>query len=74
MEEIKHSLTPKHVPLSDEEAKKVLEAYNISKTQLPQIYKKDPAIAHLGLKTGTVIKIVRKSETALKTNFFRVVI
>lgn len=71
--EIKHNLVPKQVLLSEEETKKLLSKFNVLPMQLPKIKKKDPAIAHLDPKPGSIIKITRKSETAHKTNFYRVV-
>ena len=69
-----HILVPKHEKLSEEEGKKLLQKYNITKLQLPRISKKDPAIKELGLKPGEIVKITRNSETAGKTAFFRLVI
>lgn len=70
----KHILVPEHIKLSDEEIKKVLEQYNISKKQLPKILKNDAAIKHLNPKVGDVIKIIRNSEAQGKIEFFRVVV
>lgn len=70
----KHLLVPKHVKLSEEEEKKVLEKFNINKKQLPRIKISDSAISHLDAKPGDVIRIERISTTAGKTDFYRVVI
>jgi len=70
----KHHYVPKHTKLSEEEAKKLLEYYNISPRQLPKILKTDPAIQHLNPKPGDIIKIERKSKTAGKSYFYRVVV
>jgi len=69
-----HTLVPKHTKLSEVEAKEVLLKYNITKNQLPRISIKDPAIKDMKLKKGDIVKIERKSETAGKTIFYRVVI
>lgn len=74
IKEIKHNFTPKHLSLTEEESLKVLSKFNISKSQLPHIKRKDPAIIHLNLEPGTIVKIIRKSETAHRTNFYRLVI
>jgi DNA-directed RNA polymerase subunit H len=71
---IEHILVPKHELCNEEELKKILSKYNIKKRQLPSISTKDPAIAHLGLERGVVIRIERKSRTNLKTTFFRRVV
>jgi len=71
---IQHVLVPKHVKLSSEETKKVLDKYNIGTSQLPKISIKDPAISELSVKVGEVIKIERESPTAKQSEFFRVVV
>ncbi len=70
----KHLLVPEHLKLNDKEKKELLEKYHISLKELPKIGKKDPAIAHLTVKDGDVIKVVRKSPTAGEAIFYRGVI
>jgi len=70
----KHEFVPKHVKLSDSDVEALLNKYNISKRQLPKILKNDPAIVHLDLKGGDVVKIIRKSATAGESTYYRVVI
>jgi len=69
-----HSLVPKHSILSEKEKADLLEKYQISMNELPKILKTDPAIRHLPVKEGNIIKIVRESPTAGKVVFFRGVI
>ncbi len=70
----KHVLVPKHTKLSEKQAKEVLVQYNVTVAELPQIRKKDPAIKKLGCKAGDIIEIERKSQTAGKALFYRVVV
>ncbi len=70
----KHSLTPKHIKVSDREKKQILEKYCAILKDLPRIYKTDPAIANLDTKPGDVVKVVRMSQTAGESMFYRVVV
>ena len=69
----KHILTPKHYKLSDKEKQQILEKYNITSKELPKILKTDSAIKELNAKPGDIIKIERKSPTAGKSFFYRVI-
>ena len=70
----KHALVPKHIKISDKEKDELLKKYGITKLQLPRISVKDPAIKHLELKKGEIVKITRKSETTNHSDYYRVVI
>ena len=70
----KHRLVPEHVKMSEEEVEVLLEKYNISKEQLPKIFRTDPAIQELDAKVGDVIKILRNSPTIGKSVYYRTVI
>ena len=54
-----HVLQPKHSRLKEDEAYKLLQKYNISKSQLPKISIDEPTIPE-GCKVGDIIKIERK--------------
>ena len=68
-----HDLVPKHTILSEEEAQRVLDAFQITPAQLPKIYITDPVIKIIGAKVGDIIKIERKSPTTEVSYAYRVV-
>lgn len=70
----KHILVPEHTKATEEEKKAILEKYNVSIRQMPKILEKDPAIKHLDIKAGDLIKIRRASPTNKETIFYRVVV
>lgn len=69
-----HILLFKHERLSEKATEEVLNKYNISASQLPKIFKKDPALKGQEVKSGDVIEIERNSPTANKVKFYRVVV
>ncbi|MCL5434030.1 MAG: DNA-directed RNA polymerase subunit H [Candidatus Marsarchaeota archaeon] len=56
-------IIPEHRLLSDNEAKKVLEKFNISIDKLPKILESDPQVIKLGAKFGQIIEIKRVDPT-----------
>ncbi len=76
---LEHELVPEHHLLSEEEAEAVLSKKGISRDQLPKIRKSDPGIKVLEsahghpIEEGSVVKIVRKSETAQEFVAYRLV-
>ena len=69
-----HILVPKHEVLSPEEAKIVLEHYEVTREELPKIKKDDPALEEFKVRVDDVIKITRKGPTANESIYYRVVI
>lgn len=68
-----HVLVPLHELVSAEDKAKILARYGVQPNQLPRINPQDPAIRHLGVKQGDLIKITRKSQTAGDATFYRIV-
>ncbi len=73
-DQIEHELVPEHSKLSEKDAKDLLKIYSLTIREIPKILITDPAIAHLDVKEGDIIKIKRNSRTAGETVFFRGVI
>ncbi|MEM7826752.1 MAG: DNA-directed RNA polymerase subunit H [Candidatus Aenigmatarchaeota archaeon] len=70
----KNELVPKHEILSDQDKEELLKRLNITERQLPKILSSDPAAKAIGAKKGDVIRITRKSPTAGKYYYYRLVI
>ncbi|MEM0097041.1 MAG: DNA-directed RNA polymerase subunit H [Conexivisphaerales archaeon] len=71
---LKHTYVPQHVVLSPEEAKTVLEIYHAKQDQLPKIRVSDPVVRAIGAKPGDILKIIRSSETAGASEYYRLVV
>ena len=69
-----HTLVPKHELVTDTERKELYEYYAAKPGDFPKILITDPAIRHLAVKEGDVIRITRDSATAGSAIFYRVVI
>ena len=74
----KHDLVPEHHLLTEAEAGEVLKKLEITRDQLPKIKTTDAAVEvlesiHGPIAEGSVIKIVRKSETAQEFTVYRLV-
>lgn len=65
---------PKHVKLSEKETKELLEKFQIRMEDLPRISMKDPAVNHMELTTGDIVKVLRKSQTSGMADFYRRVV
>lgn len=75
MNKTTHRLVPKHILMTKDEIKEMLEEKKITKDQLPQIEKNDPISKYYGAQIGDVFKIYRKSPTTgISPPFYRVVI
>jgi len=68
-----HNYVPKHILLTQEEEKELLEKYNTSKGKLPKISKLDPIAKYYGMKNDQICKIIRKSPEVGEYIYYRVV-
>jgi DNA-directed RNA polymerase subunit H len=69
-----HELVPKHYLLTKEEVQKLLDQYKITLSDLPQMFDKDPVAIAIGAKEGDIIKIVRDSNTTVRSvDYYRYV-
>ncbi len=78
-ETLNHVLVPEHQLMSEEQVEEVLGRYRIKLEQLPKIRRSDSAIRALEIRTGeilkgSVIKVVRYSETAGISVSYRLVV
>ena len=69
----KHDYVPKHILLTKEEEKELLEKYNTTKGKLPKISKTDPISKYYGMKTDQICKIIRKSPEVGEYVYYRLV-
>jgi DNA-directed RNA polymerase subunit H (RpoH/RPB5) len=69
-----HKFVPQHVLLTKEESQLLLQKYQIDVNDLPQMFEKDPVAIAIGAKEGDIVKIVRKSNTTVKSvDYYRYV-
>jgi DNA-directed RNA polymerase subunit H len=71
---LNHYLVPKHIILSEQEKKELLDKFDIVPEQLPKISVNDPVVKVIGAQAGDILKIVRKSPTAGEAVYYRLVV
>jgi DNA-directed RNA polymerase subunit H (RpoH/RPB5) len=72
---LEHSLVPNMTIMSEKETQDIMKKFNIkSLKQFPEISRFDPQALALSMRPGQVAKIIRKSITALETEYYRVCI
>ncbi|MCQ4334691.1 DNA-directed RNA polymerase subunit H [Natronomonas sp. F2-12] len=68
-----HNLVPEHTVLDREEVENVLSEYDIRRTDLPKIQRRDAALPD-DAEVGDVVKIVRDSRTTDEAIVYRLVV
>ncbi|MFH1588166.1 MAG: DNA-directed RNA polymerase subunit H [Candidatus Diapherotrites archaeon] len=69
-----HFLVPKHELVPEEKIPELLEIIGTGIDSLPKIDYEDPIVKEIMAKKGDVIRISRKSATAEKSYYFRIVV
>ena len=69
-----HESVPHHEIIGEDEVAELLAKYGIEKEQLPKLRFDDPIVLEIGAKMGDVVKIMRKSQTADESAYYRLVI
>ena len=70
---IDHYLVPKHEIVPEDKRAEFLAKLGTDNLLLPKLSKDDPVLEEIGAKKGDIIKITRKSHTAGKAIYFRIV-
>ena len=71
---VDHVAVPKHEILSDEDAKLMMADYILKKRELPKIFINDPVSKYFNAKLGQIFRIIRPSELAGESVYYRIVI
>jgi DNA-directed RNA polymerase subunit H len=68
-----HELVPEHELLAEADLEEVLAEYDIDRTDLPKIKRRDPALPD-GAEPGDVVKVTRDSRTTDEAIVYRLVV
>lgn len=68
-----HTFVPKHILLTEEEEKEVLEKYNTTKSKFPKLLSTDPMAKYYNMKSDQICKIIRKSPEVGEAITYRIV-
>ena len=71
---VDHILVPKHIVLTQEESKLVLQNYNARKKDMPLISSTDPVARYYNMKPDDICKIERPSIMTCTVPFYRIVV
>lgn len=70
----KHHLVPKHILLSTDEAKIIMDEYNIKKKDMGRIFIDDPMSRYLYAQKDDIIQIIRYSIVSGYSTYYRLVV
>ena len=68
-----HFLAPIHEIVPKELEEQILSKFGVKREQLPKLPRDDPLVEEIGAQKGDIVRITRKSHTAGKAVYFRVV-
>jgi DNA-directed RNA polymerase I, II, and III subunit RPABC1 len=71
---VDHNIVPKHIVLSEDEGKQVLQAYCAKKKDMPFILTNDPVAKYYNMKPNNICKIIRSSFITGETPSYRFVV
>jgi DNA-directed RNA polymerase subunit H (RpoH/RPB5) len=72
---LKHELVPKATVLKKQEEEALFQQYHLmSPMNLPEISRFDPQAMAVGLRPGQIVKLERKSPTAMNSLYYRICI
>jgi len=71
---VSHVSQPKFYLLSEDESREIISAYKTKKINLPKMLTTDPVACYFNAKKGQIFRIVRPSETAGETFYYRHVV
>jgi len=66
-----HKAVPQHIIMDNKESEKLLQAFWLTRTDLPTIYASDPPLIWLGAREGNIVKILRRSQTSGTSVYYR---
>jgi DNA-directed RNA polymerase subunit H (RpoH/RPB5) len=64
---------PKHIALTPEEQEEVHIEYKVKQKEMPKVKESDRMIRHLNIKIGSMVKIIRPSDSTVLTPYYRLV-
>lgn len=71
---LEHVDSPRYEILNEEESLKLLETYNLKKSQIMKILTTDPIVSYFRLKREQIIRIIRPSEQSGYAVAYRIVV